>query len=242
MPSNIQDYRHSNAYARNRDAKAEWLLGQHPVTAGILAALGWFPSRAKARKRLARLAARGRIRLVGTVSRAPGRPEHVYCRGWRPKADSLLHEVELTEFCLGLDAARIDRGPHATDPAVRPDAEVRIYGRVYYLEWDRGSMGYAQIVRRFRAYAGCPHLVLWVCPTAERREGLRSRAADLRSTALFTTAAEALASPHGPIWLDYHGGRAALPRQAPAAAADRADDEPGDPMPGTAPDPPSAGS
>jgi hypothetical protein len=55
--------------------------------------------------------------------------------------------------------------------------------------------------------------VLWVCPTGERLEHLRSQAGRLRAVALFATFAEALANPHGPIWRDHRGGRAALPRE-----------------------------
>ncbi len=205
--------RHSIAFARERDERIRWLLETHPVTAAMLVRIGWFPSRNKALRRLGRLVRRKRIRLVGTVCEKPGRPENVYCR-WTPKADHLLHEVQLTRLCLRLDAGKILRGAQVLDTQVRPDAEVWINGEVYYLEWDRGTMGYTQIVRhRFRKYEGCRHLALWVCSSEGRREGLRSRAERIRSVALFTTAAEALASPHGEIWTDYHGGRAALPRQ-----------------------------
>jgi hypothetical protein len=152
------------------------------------------------------------LRVVGTVSRrGVGRPEHVYCR-WRPKGDDLLHEVELTEVCLALHAGRVLRGPQVCDADVRPDAEVWINGEPYYLELDRGSMGFAQMQRRFAKYRGCPHLSLWVCPGEARRDGLRARAEPLRHTALFATLADVLASPHGPVWLDVAGGRAALPR------------------------------
>src|SRR5262249_2644173 len=85
----------------------------------------------------------------------------------------------------------------ATDKEIRSDAEVLINGQPYYLELDRGTMSYAQIGRRFRVYEGCPHLSLWVCSSAERRDGMRQRAGILRSTALFTTLAEAIASPPG---------------------------------------------
>ncbi len=201
----------SNHFARERDARVCWLLDTHPVTAAMLVRIGWFPTKNKALKRLRRLTARKRIRLIGTVSRKTGRPEHVYCR-WRVKPDHLLHEVELTELCFRLHAGAIRRGPHVVDANVRPDAEVRIDGRVYYLELDRGSMGFRQIEGRFRGYEGCPHLSLWVCPTTERAEALRSRAGGLRSTALFTTWAEAIADPHAAIWWDAGGGCAALPR------------------------------
>ncbi len=200
----------SLAYARARDGQTVWLLSSHPVTAQMLVALGWFPTRAKALKRLRRLAAKKRVRCVGTVSRKLGRPEHVFCR-WQPK--DLLHEIELTEFCFRLDASRILRGPHVSDDRIRPDAEAWINGQIHYVEWDRATMGYAQMERRFRLYEAFPHFVLWVCPTPERRDGLRARAEALRHCALFTTFAEVLADPHAPIWIDVAGGRAALPRE-----------------------------
>jgi hypothetical protein len=204
--------RESAAYAKARDERVVWLLTMHPVTAAMLVRIGWFPTRAKALKRLRRLCARGRVRFVGTMCRRFGRPEHVFCR-WRVKHDDLLHEVELTELCLRLDAGAIRRGPHATDTRIRPDAEVSINGRVYYVELDRGSMGYAQMERRFRLYDTFPHFVLWVCPTPERRDALRARAEGLRHCALFTTFAEALVDPHAAIWLDYGSERVALPRE-----------------------------
>jgi hypothetical protein len=207
--------RQSLAYARARDERIMWLLAMHPVTAGMLVVLGWFSTRAKALKRLRRLVAKGRVRFVGTVCRAPGRPEHVYCR-WQPKADNLLHEIELTDLCFRLDAGRILRGPHVTDARIRPDAEVWINGHLYYLEHDRGTMAYAQVAGRFRLYEGFPHFVLWVCSTEERRDGLRVRAEALRHCALFTTFREASRSPHDSIWLDFGGQRAALPRETPS--------------------------
>jgi hypothetical protein len=211
-PVRFSRHADSQAFGRERDRRLLWLLATHPATAAMLVAIGWFPNRGKAQRRLRKLAARKCIRLAGTVSRGPGRPEHVYVR-WRLKVDQLLHEVELTELCLRLDAGKILRGAQVTDDEVRPDAEVWIRGQLFYLEHDRGTMGYAQVERRFRKYEGCKHLALWVCPTAERAEGLRRRAERIRGVALFTTFAEALASPHGEIWQDYAGEKAALPRE-----------------------------
>jgi hypothetical protein len=204
--------RHSLALSRARDARVLRLLSAHPATAAMLASLGWFSTTGKALKRLRRLVARKKVRLVGTVSRKIGRPEHVYCR-WRPKPDQLLHEVELTELCLRLHAGRILRGPQLEGSDLRPDAEVVINGDTYFLELDRGSMGYRQLRGRFRRYEGAGYLVLWVCPTAERRDGLRGQADGISRLALFATFAEAVADPHRPIWIDCRGERAALPRQ-----------------------------
>ncbi|MGL4555502.1 MAG: hypothetical protein ACRC33_30400 [Gemmataceae bacterium] len=189
------------------------------MTAAMLVQIGWFPNANKALRRLNRLVRRRRVRLVGTVCQKAGRPEHVFCR-WSPKIDQLLHEVQLTRLCLRLDAGRILRGSQVVDAEVRPDAEVWINGTVYYLEWDRGTMGYAQIVRhRFSRYERCRHLALWVCSSEARREGFRARAERIRHVALFTTAREALATPHGEVWLDFGGNRAALPGQGKAEEA-----------------------
>src|SRR5579884_735491 len=203
---------HTLAFARKRDERICWLLSLHPVTAAMLADLRWFPSKHKSRKRLRRLEAQRRIRLVGTVCRKFGRPEHVYCR-WQPKSNQLLHEVELTEVCFRLDAGTILRGPLVAGQVVRPDAELHIRGQVYYLELDRGTMSRGQIARRFARYEGCRHFVLWVCSSRERLEALRSGAERIRGVALFTTMAQALAAPHGDIWIDFQGGRASLPRE-----------------------------
>jgi hypothetical protein len=185
----------------------------HPVTAAMLVEIGWFPSLDKARKRLRRLVQRNRIRLVGTVCRKTGRPEHVFCR-WHPKVDQMLHEIGLTELCFRIHAGTILRGPQVTDREILPDAEVWINGACYYLELDRGTMSYEQIVRtRFRKYEGCPQFLLEVCPSEARMEGLRQRAEKIQHIALFTTRAAFLADPHGEIWRDFKGESASLPRE-----------------------------
>lgn len=203
----------SLAFARARDAHICWLLETHPVTAGMLVELGWFSNRGKALKRLRRLTEKKRIRLVGTICEKPGRPQHAFCR-YRPKADQLLHEVELTRVCLRLDAGKILRGPEIENTDLAADAEVWINGQRYYLELDRGTSCVQQVVRRrFAKYEGCTSIVLWVCPTEAIRDGRRRHGQAIRSIALFTTFAEILADPHGAIWIDYGGARTSLPRQ-----------------------------
>lgn len=197
---------------RDRDARLRVLLEEHPVTAALLVAHGWFSTANKARARLRRLAQRGRARRVGTLDGAAGgRPEHVYCR-WRPRPETLVHEIELTEVCLKLDARTLRRGPAVIDREVRPDAEAEIGGETYYVELDRGTMGRSQLARRFRLYADCPHFSLWVCSTPARRDALRAMAAPLRRTALFTTLDEARRGPHTAVWWDASGGCVRLPR------------------------------
>lgn len=202
----------SNAFARQRDRTVLWLLERHPATAGMLAEIRLFPSAKKAGRRLYRLAKRGQVRLLGTVSLKAGRPEHVYGKG-RWKADNLLHEVQLTHVLLRTHAEEVRRGPGEVDPELLPDAELSINGDRYLLELDRGTVSYADVVRRrFARYRFCRDLVLWVCPSGSRAEGLRRHADIVRETALFTTLDQALADPHAAIWVDADGGRAALPR------------------------------
>jgi hypothetical protein len=68
-------------FARTRDARIAWLLSRHPVTATMLVEIDLSPSKSKALWRLNCLVEKRRLRLVGTVRRKAGRPEHVFCRG-----------------------------------------------------------------------------------------------------------------------------------------------------------------
>jgi hypothetical protein len=202
----------NNEAARQRDAGLFWLLERHPATANMLTAIGLFPSKRKARKRLYRLVQRKQLRLLGTVTLTTGRPEHVYGRG-RWKTDNLLHEVQLTRVCLKTHAGDIQRGPGQVDDYLRPDAELLIGGERYYLEMDCGTMSSREVVQsRFSRYQSSQHLVLWVCQSERRMQALRREASVIRDVALFTTLDLALRDPHAPIWIDADGGRAALPR------------------------------
>jgi hypothetical protein len=204
--------RDSSAYARTRDARVLWFLDHHPATAGMLVGIGLFPNRKKASQRLHRLTQRHRLRVLGTVSLKGGRPEHVYARG-RWKTDTLYHEVQLTRVCLKLHAGEIRRGAGEVDPELRPDAEAVIAGTRYFLEMDCGTMTYADVVaKRFTRYRTTDDVVLWICSSEKRRDGLRRHAEMIRGTALFTTLDEALDNPHAAIWLDFDGATAALPR------------------------------
>lgn len=213
MPHDTDRQQSSNAFARRREAQILWLLERHPVTAEMLVAIRLFGTKARASKRLKRLAEKKKLRLAGTASFKDGRPEHVYCRCRWVKADNLLHEVLISQVCFRTHADEVRRGPVEVDSVLRPDAELVIAGRRYLLELDLGTMSYEAVVTtRFVKYRSCPDLVLWVCPTPARMEGLRSRAADIRGTALFTTLDLALINPHAAIWKDFDGQTAALPR------------------------------
>lgn len=205
--------RSSNALAKARDARILWLLERHPVTAGMLVEIGFFRSKSRASKRLRRLVSKKRLRLVGTVTLQEGRPQHVYCRGSRVKGDNLLHEVQLSRLCFKIHADTVRRGVEEVDRYLRPDAELVIGGRRFLLEFDRGTMSYEDIVRRrFDKYRSCNDIVLWVCSTDTRMQGLRQRSKTIREIALFTTLEAALRNPHAPVWTDFDGAKAALPK------------------------------
>jgi hypothetical protein len=203
----------SNAFARERDAAILWLLQRHPATAAMLVEIGLFRTKARASKRLRRLVRKRQLRVAGTISLKNGRPVHAYSRGLPVKTDNLLHEVQISRICFKTHADEVRRGPREVDQFLRPDAELIINGQRYLLEFDRGTMSYPVIERtRFAKYQFCRDFVLWVCPTQARMQGLRKRAAVLRETALFTTLNQALRDPHAPIWVDFDGELAALPR------------------------------
>jgi hypothetical protein len=209
------DRESSNERGRRRDALLCWLLERHPATAGMLVGIGLFRTVTRSRKRLRRLVGKKCLRVLGTVSLGSGRPEHVYGRGRGIKSDNLLHDVQLSRVCFKLQVQEIRRGKEV-DSYLRPDAELFIGGRRFLLEYDAGTIGYRELIeKRFRKYLACDDLVLWVCPTAARMEGLRRRAELIRGIALFTTLEQVLANPHGPIWVDFDGGRAALPAHVP---------------------------
>jgi len=153
----------------------------------------------------------GKIRLVGTVSfRDHGRPEHVYCNGWRPQADLLRHEVLLTDFLLLYPKAAITRG-YKVDKSVRADAEMVLGGRKFFVEFDTGEMTYARVQRRWTRYRSTSDFLLVVTRSERRLEGLLNHSERVSQIALFTTLDKVKQSPYGEIWIDCFGNNGALP-------------------------------
>jgi hypothetical protein len=131
-----------------------------------------------------------------------GRPENVFCNGWKPKYDQLRHELLLTDFLLGYPEADPLRG-WAVNRRLRPDAEMTLGDYFYYVELDTGEQTHAQVRRRQARYAGVEDYVLYVTLSPKRLDGLRRNAHDaVKSIALFTTLADAQRDPHGEIWID----------------------------------------
>ena len=124
--------------------------------------------------------------------------------------DSILDAAEALFARQGFDATTIkDIGTAAGVNAAL----------LYYYFTDKATL-YEAVLRRMACYADCDDLVLWVCSSELRRDGLRRRAMEasdagvFRDIFLFTTVAEYLErSPHEAIWLDGNGNNAALERE-----------------------------
>ncbi len=141
-----------------------------------------------------------------------GRPQDVYCNGWRPKPDMLRHEVLLTDFLLLYGTARVRRG-YDVDESIRPDAELWLSGRKFNVELDTGELSHRQVEERWSLYRNVKEYLLVVTCSQARLEGLLQCAEPVSGIAMFTTLDAAKDSPHGEIWVDCFGNRVSLPRQ-----------------------------
>ena len=170
-----------------------------------------FSSERAAYRRVEKLRKGELLRQVGELMvEDSGRPEKIYCNGWKPKWDHLRHECLLTDFFLfGYPEADVLRG-WLVNKRIRPDAEMTLEGVFYYVEMDTGQESYAQVRRRQRNYAGVEDPVLYVTLSGDRREGLRKRGKAIASIGLFTTLDEVLECPRGDIWVDHDGGRVSI--------------------------------
>jgi hypothetical protein len=139
-----------------------------------------------------------------------GRPENVFCNGWKPKYDQLRHELLLTDFLLGYPEGDTLRG-WAVSRRLRPDAEMTLGEYFYYVELDTCEQSYAQVRRRQARYAGVEDYLLYVTTSQKRLEGLRRHAHEaVKKIALFTTLDEAQRDPHGAIWIDCLGEKTSI--------------------------------
>ena len=171
---------------RGRDNKVITLATEHVACTRHL--LLPFPSKQTGYRRLRILQEQGLIRKVGEVMlQDAGRPESIFCNGWKPKYDQLRHEVMLTDFLLLYAEASNVRGWYV-DSTIRPDAEMTLGDQCYFVELDSGHMSLSQITRRQRVYRDTQNLVLYVTLLSDRRvEGLRKASKAIANIALFTT-------------------------------------------------------
>lgn len=119
----------------------------------------------------------------------------------RIKSDLIGHEIGVTQIVLALaQAAEIEvaRGMDV-DQRFLADAEVLVIGsgRHLMIEFDTGSMRYAQIRERWDIYRTLEaHKdILWVTATEDRRSGIRTIDHPAISRMTFATLAEVTVTP-----------------------------------------------
>ena len=121
------------------------------------------------------------------------RGQHAYCTR-KVKSDTIDHEIGVTEAIMAiaqigeLDVAR----GRDVDQEFRADAEVLLNGHHLFIEFDTGSMRYAQIRERWDVYLNLPpdKRVLWITTTEDRRSGLLSIGHRAKERMTFVTLAE----------------------------------------------------
>jgi hypothetical protein len=194
---------------RDRDAALIQLATRHVCRSKHF--FRFFTSPQAAYRRIEKLRDQGLLRLVATlVVSDSGRPEHIFCNGWKPKYDQLRHELLLTDVLLSYPEADTLRG-WAVNRRLRPDAEMTLDGYFYFVELDTGEQSYAQVRRRQARYSGIQDFVLYVTLSQKRLEGLVRHAHEaVKKIALFTTLDQVLATPHGEIWVDCFGQKTSI--------------------------------
>jgi hypothetical protein len=145
------------------------------------------------------------LRRVGKViSKESGRPENVYCNGWKPQTTQIEHELLVTDFCICYPTAEFRRG-YIVNRKLKPDGEMWLDGMFFNVELDTGEQSLPQVRSRQQAYSGSTDYLLYVCQSKRRLESLRKNTTDcVRSIALFTTLADVQRDPRGDIWTDYY--------------------------------------
>ena len=166
----------------------------------------YFPSPAVAYRTIKKLNDEGFLKRIGKViSKESGRPENVYCNGWKPKADQLEHELFLTDFCLCYPDADFKRG-WIVNRKLRPDAEMVLDGIRFNIELDTGEQSHKQVCKRQKCYANSTDYLLYVTQSHRRLEKLRTAAEEcVRPIVLFTTLADVQRDPTGDILIDCFG-------------------------------------
>jgi hypothetical protein len=88
-------------------------------------------------------------------------------------------------------------------------------GAVYLWEIDMGEEGHSQFWHKFACFAGCPHLVLVVTTSIERKQQMMHDAKYADFPVAFTTFEEVLKDPYGPVWNSPTGKVGSLPKPLP---------------------------
>ena len=114
-------------------------------------------------------------------------------------------------------AKKIVRGPtvHST---IRPDAEMSIGSKRFFVELDTGEETHRQVrlkwSQNYRKIRFGQHadFLLVVTLKKSRIPELARNAKQVSSLALFTCLDDVLADPHGKVWSDFNGKLARIPK------------------------------
>lgn len=185
----------------------------HPVTMRHIRKIGGFDSYLKTAVWTSTKRKQGRIKLVGHLQGATGRPLDVYC-GWQPKRDNLRHEVKGTDFCMLYPEAEFVRGYDVC--SLLPDIEMTIGENSYYVEIDCGTLNRRKVEKRWKKYALCDRTILVVCvgnkekgiDVNKRSQDIIAWSSSIYDKAVFTTLDYVSQDPFGKVWWDAETGTA----------------------------------
>jgi hypothetical protein len=193
----------TNSFCALRDNAVERFLAENPATTKQLVQVKLFRREAKARERLNTLERQKRVQRSAKVMEN-GRPLILWSVHDVSKPQ---HEYELTKMVLCLDfAEKMTR----VATACLADLQFWIRGEEYAGELDRNTMKPDEIRDRLAKYDGYDHDVIWVCPTRERVEELKTIARVFKTAFAFTTLAELQANARGYIFEGVTGEKSCL--------------------------------
>ena len=153
-----------------------------------------------------------------------GRPFDVYANRLSPQRKHLWHEVLLTTFLLLYEGSGlVIRDPKEVNRQLRPDAEIFMADKLFYVELDTGSETLDVQVRDRQklyespesllphqspsgqpCYASVTHLhdvfLLYVTQAPTRMRNLMQVSSPVSGLALFTTLSDVVAEPFGKVW------------------------------------------
>lgn len=171
--------------------------------------------------------------MIGTINSEGGRPLNVYANRLRPAVDTLRHEVLLTDVLLQYEEqADCVRDPKRINKRIRPDAEMWVANRLFYVELDTGTESHRQVAERQSLYEITANLlpetdangnlrygdidsledvfVLFVTTSERRLENLIEKSDRLAPLAMFSTVGRVADDPYGCIWHTCDGKQVSL--------------------------------
>lgn len=136
--------------------------------------------------------------MIGVIQLDGIRGQLVLCTR-RIKSDLIAHEIGVTQIIMALAQAAVIEVARGSDVDQRflADAEIRANDRHLMIEFDTGSMRYAQIRGRWEKYLALESHkdVLWVTSTEDRRSGVMTIDHPAKARMTFATLADVMSDP-----------------------------------------------